>query len=313
MASVKEAQEILTALGLPAAQRNEMAAYTLLALCRIGPKDPWSRAKRQSVGVTKGVMDFVAAVWNAAYAPNTRETFRRFVLHQFVQARAADYNPDNPELPTNSPKAHYALTPEALKVVQSFGTSDFDNEVAAFRKAQGSLTEKYAAERTMLEVPVKLANGKELRLSPGEHNLVEKAIVEQFAPRYAPGAIILYVGDTADKEAYLDAAGLARLGFPADRHSKLPDVVLHSPGKNWLFLIEVATSHGPVTAKRQMELEVLLAKGGCKAGRVYVSAFPDMATFRKFAHELAWETEVWVADTPKHMIHFNGDRFLGPR
>ncbi|MFS2517149.1 MULTISPECIES: BsuBI/PstI family type II restriction endonuclease [Parabacteroides] len=29
--------------------------------------------------------------------------------------------------------------------------------------------------------------------------------------------------------------------------------------------------------------------------------------------DIAWETEVWIAENPGHMIHFNGDRFIGPR
>lgn len=313
MAKVQEAQEILQAMGLPPAQHNEMAGYTLLALCRLGPRTAWAKAQRESVGVTKGVMDFVATTWKKNYAPNTRETFRRFVLHQFVQARVADYNPDNPTLPTNSPKAHYAITPEALRVVQAYGTRKFAAELAGFKAAQGSLTERYAAERAVNEVPVALPDGKTLRLSPGDHNLVEKAVIEQFAPRYAKGARVLYVGDTAHKEAFIDAPGLEKVGFPANRHDKLPDVVLHMADKGWLFLIEVATSHGPVTPKRKVELEAILAKAGGKAGPVFVSAFPDMAEFRRWLPELAWETEVWVADTPKHLIHFNGDRFMGPR
>jgi hypothetical protein len=32
----------------------------------------------------------------------------------------------------------------------------------------------------------------------------------------------------------------------------------------------------------------------------------------RYLGEIAWETEVWVADAPSHLIHFNGERFLGP-
>ena len=80
--------------------------------------------------------------------------------------------------------------------------------------------------------------------------------------------------------------------------------------RNWLFLIEAVTSHGPVNAKRHAEIESMLAK--CPAERVYVTAFLDKADFRKYAADIAWETEVWIAETPDHMIHFNGPKFLGP-
>lgn len=78
-----------------------------------------------------------------------------------------------------------------------------------------------------------------------------------------------------------------------------------------LFLIEAVTSHGPVSPKRLLELEAFLKD--CKVGKVYVTAFPDMAEFKKHSGNIAWETEVWLMEVPDHMIHFNGDRFMGPR
>jgi hypothetical protein len=313
MVKVEEAQEILKALGLPPAQHNIMSAYTLFALCRLGPKDKWANARRESMSVTKGVMAYARGVWGHDYAPNTRETFRRFVLHQFVDARVADYNPDNPGLPTNSPKAHYAITPGALRVVQAYGTSRFKQEVATFKKEQGALTELYARERESHMVPVTLPDGKELKLSPGTHNIVGAAVIAEFAPRFAKGALILYLGDTANKSAHVETEYLTKLGVPANAHGKLPDVVLYHPKKKWLFLIEIAASHGPVDYKRYREIEDLLKRGGCTAGRIYVSAFPTRAEFRRYAADIAWETEVWVAENPSHLIHFNGDRFMGPR
>ena len=80
--------------------------------------------------------------------------------------------------------------------------------------------------------------------------------------------------------------------------------------KNWLFLIEAVTSHGPVDHKRYGELNTLFQN--CTAGLVFVSAFPDTKTYVKYSGVIAWETEVWMADNPSHMIHFNGSRFMGP-
>lgn len=313
MVKVEEAKAILKELGLPPAQHNEMAGYTLLALCRLGPKDKWVAARRESVGVTKGVMDYTEAVWGKKYAPNTRETFRRFVLHQLVEARVADYNPDNPKLPTNSPRAHYAITPPALRVVQAYGTPAFAKRLARFKEEQGALIERYKREREGNMVPVRLPDGKELKLSPGTHNEVGAAVINAFAPRFAPGALVLYLGDSADKNAHVDAEYLGRLGVPSNAHGKLPDVVLYDEAKDWLYLVEIAASHGPVDHKRWLEMEALLKRGGCKAGRIYVSAFPTFAEFRRHAGEIAWETEVWVAENPSHLIHYNGDRFMGPR
>lgn len=311
MSKIDDAQNILKELGLPAAQQNEISAYTLLALCGIKPRDNWSKATRASLKISKGVMAFCKDIYKKEYAPNTRETFRRQVLHQFVQARIVDYNPDDPNLPVNSPNAHYALTIEALQAIKTFGTKAWKEEIERFKSEVGELSKKYLKARKQTLIPVKLSNGKTLKLSAGKHNIVQAAIVQDFAARFAQGSQLLYLGDTAKKDLHVDKKKLNELGIPIDQHSKLPDVVLYDEQKNWLFLIEAVTSHGPVSPKRVIELEELLKD--CKAGKVYVSAFPDFAEFKKHSTNIAWETEVWVVDFPEHMIHFNGDRFMGPR
>jgi hypothetical protein len=95
-----------------------------------------------------------------------------------------------------------------------------------------------------------------------------------------------------------------------DVHGKMPDVIVHYTEKNWLVLIEAVTSHGPIDPKRKAELETLFK--GSSAGLVLVTTFLSRKAMVKYLPAISWETEVWVADTPSHMIHFNGERFLGP-
>lgn len=311
MAGVEEAQEILEALGMPPAQHNQMSGMTLIALCGLTPGASWSAAKRGRYTVTKGIMDYLKEHYGAEYAPNTRETFRRQVLHQFIQGRIAEYNPFEPNLPTNSPRTHYAITEAALEVVQLYGTEDWDSAVDRFRSEHGSLAERYARERSLNRVPIRIPDGREFQFSPGKHNEVQKAIVEEFASRFTPGAHLLYLGDTASKDLFVDKTNLAKLGVPITSHNKLPDVVLYDAERNWLFLVEAITSHGPMSPKRIVELEEMLSE--CSADLVYISAFPDFGEFRKHMKAIAWETEVWLCDTPDHMIHYDGDRFLSPR
>jgi hypothetical protein len=159
-------------------------------------------------------------------------------------------------------------------------------------------------------IPVQIAQDRQINLSPGEHSELIRDIIESFAPRFAPGAVLIYAGDTGDKWGYFDAPLLAQLGVAVDTHGKMPDVVLHYPDRNWLLLVESVTSHGPVDGKRHEELARLFA--GSTAGLVYVTAFPTRAVMGRYLGEIAWETEVWVADAPSHLIHFNGERFLGP-
>jgi type II restriction enzyme len=311
MPEISDAQKILAALGMPSAQQNEIAALTLLALCNLKPNDSWQSAQRQSTTVSKGIMAFIHDEYGRAYAPNTRETFRRQVLHQFVQGRIADYNPDNPSLPTNSPRAHYAISEAALKVIRTYGTDAWNDAVEKFKSTYGSLMALYQSSRQATGIALTLADGSTLILSPGEHNQLQAQVIEQFAPQFASGSILLYLGDTADKDLYVATEQLIKLGIPVTEHDKLPDIILYLPSQNWLYLIEVVTSHGPMTPKRIVELHEMLRN--CTAGKIFVTAFPSFTEFRKHMRNIAWETEVWIAEEPEHLIHFNGDRFLGPR
>ncbi len=244
------------------------------------------------------------------YAPNTRETIRRQSMHQFCDAGLALYNPDDPGRSVNSPKAVYQISPEALSLVRTYGTKQWPTALALFRKQGQGLAERYAAAREMKHVPLKTARGAEVKLSPGEHSELIRQIVEVFGSHYAPGGTLLYAGDTGNKWGYFDQAALAALGVKVDSHGKMPDVVIHFKKPNWLLLCEAVTSHGPVDGKRHEELKRLFK--GAKAGLVFVTAFPSRAVMARYLNEIAWETEVWCAEAPTHLIHFNGERFLGP-
>ncbi len=161
-----------------------------------------------------------------------------------------------------------------------------------------------------MALPLKLADGNQLYLTPGKHNELQIAIIEKFGPRYAKDAVVLYVGDAANKFVIYEQEELKQLGVPITTHDKLPDIILYHEEKNWLYLIEAVTSHGPVSHKRRYELEKLLKSSTAKP--VYITAFVNFAAFRRHAPHIAWETEVWIAETPEHMIHYNGEKFLGP-
>ncbi len=231
-------------------------------------------------------------------------------MHQFVQAGISLYNPDNPQRPVNSPKAVYQISPAVLKVLRTYGTDEYRTRLDEHLSVHKTLAEMYAREREIAMVPLKIKGGATIALSAGDHSLLIKAIVEEFAPRFVSGGRLIYVGDTGDKYGYFDVDLLTRLAVVLDNHGKLPDVVIYNAAKNWLFLIEAVTSHGPVDSKRHSELEKLFAKS--TAGRVYVSAFPNRRILMKYLESIAWETEVWIAAAPSHMVHFNGPRFLGP-
>lgn len=309
MSKIEEAKDLLKGLGLPPAQRNEIAALTLLALAGLLESDPWRKAQQRSIRI-HDIISFIEQNYHKRYAENTRETFRRQVLHQFEQARLVDLNPDDPTLPTNSPRTHYAISKELWPVLKHYGTRAGQRYLEKFKVEQGTLLEIYQQRRSLHLIPLKDGTGREYHLSPGKHNELQVIAVEQFAPRFAPGAKLLYLGDTAHKTLIMDLNELEKVGFPADKHNKLPDIVFDVPKKNWLMLVEVVTAHGPVSPKRYHELERLLASSSLT--RIYVSIFPTFKEYLRHARNIAWETEIWIAEAPDHLIHYNGNKFLGP-
>ena len=306
---IDDALEILASLGFPDAQRNERSALCLLALLNLSPEKSWADATDPLVGITP-ILEWLRENYDKYYAPNTRETVRRQTMHQFVNAALALYNPDDPNRPVNSPKTVYQIESSALVLLRTFGTSEWQENLVAYLGSRETLVEQYAKAREQHLVPVKIAPNQQIRLSPGQHSELIQAVIESFAQRFAPHSSLVYVGDTGDKWGYFDEELLVELGISVDSHGKMPDVVLHYAEKNWLLLIEAVTSHGPVDGKRHAELAEMFAES--IAGLIYVTAFPSRAVMAKYVSEVAWETEVWVADSPSHLIHFNGDRFLGP-
>ncbi len=306
---VKAAIDILISLGLPRAQQNERSALCLLALLNLSPKKSWLESEDPLMGITP-IMNWARRHYQKKYAPNTRETVRRQTMHQFVDAGIALYNPDKPDRPVNSPKAVYQIEPTTLSLLRSFGTNEWHDNLTNYLSKRETLAARYAKDRKQTLVPVRIGKKKKISLSPGEHSELIKAIIEDFAPRFAPGSVLIYAGDTGDKWGYFDSELLAKLGVDVDSHGKMPDVVLHYAKKSWLLLIEAVTSHGPVDGKRHAELTQLFLEAN--TGLVYVTAFPNRTTLARYLADIAWETEVWVADAPSHLIHFDGERFLGP-
>ena len=306
---IEEALLIIKSLGLPRAQHNERTALCLLALLNLEEDTAWQNIQTPLIGITP-IMDFAKNAYGKEYAPNTRETFRRQSMHQLVDAGIALLNPDDPQRAVNSPKTVYQIEQSTADLLKSFGSKDWDVLLNSHLKSIETLAHQYAKEREMNQIPVYLGNGTEIKFSPGAHSLLIKAIIEEFGPRFAPGAILIYAGDTGAKWGYFDERLLEKLNVTLPSHGKMPDVILYYKEKNWLLLIESVTSHGPVDGKRHAELAKLFKSSA--APIVYVTAFPSREIMASYVSAIAWETEVWCADSPTHLIHFNGVRFLGP-
>lgn len=305
MSKIEEARTFLKELQVPVKQQSDICCLTLLAMANVKENDLWENATNNWIRI-HDVIAYIKENYDIEYAENSRETFRKQAMHHF---RNAAFIEDNGKA-TNSPNYRYRLTDEMLPLLQSYKTKNWSTTKQYFLDSHETLVSIYTSKRTIRKMPVNI-NGKDFTFSPGKHNELQKAIIEEFAPRFAPNSECLYVGDTIEKDLVKNIDKLHKLGFAITLHDKMPDVVLFCEEKNWLYFIESVTSVGPMDPKRIKEIEEMTKN--VKAGKIYVTAFLDFKTFKKFSESLAWETEAWIADMPDHMIHLNGDKFLGPR
>ncbi len=282
----------------------------------VRPADEWYQATSPLLPTVE-IMQFIRKEYGKNYKPNSRETIRRHTLHQFEQARIIDRNRDDPKRPTNSKDNNYSLNQPILDILANYPDGDWKEKLRKFKYVVPELKDQYLRRLDLNKIPITLPDGEKVKLSPGNHNQLQADIVHEFCSRFiGEDGRLLYIGDTASsneaggKLMYLDQAYFQNLGIPPLLHDKLPDIVVYDERRKWLFLIEAVTSHGPISPKRWTELEESFRQ--CRASIVYVTAFPDRAEFRKNAANIAWDTEVWIANNPDHMIHYNGDRFLGP-
>lgn len=313
---VKIALEILASFGVPldgTSRRMERMAIAFLAVADIKSVSDIPNAKDQThvddhSPKTREIIEYVNAHFDENISSGSYDDIRRKDLKLLVLGDIVLRS--SPSSATNDSTRGYVLNPFYADLVRSYGQEGWVKMVEAKLKKIESIGEKLAAKRNITKIPVELPGGKKLEFSPGEHNDLQKAIIEEFLPRYGYGAEVLYVGDTAKKYLHLEKERLNELNFFELSHDELPDVVAYSKTKNWLYLIEAVHSSGPIDQPRYIQLESLTKE--CSAEIIYVTAFLTTDKFRSYSNQIAWETEVWISERPDHMIHFNGDKFMGP-
>jgi BsuBI/PstI restriction endonuclease domain/BsuBI/PstI restriction endonuclease HTH domain len=314
---LNEALHILESVGIPfeglTERRLEKMAMSFLAVLRVKRSKDWKNAKQNGDGwapQTRQIIDYINLTFSESISSGSYDDIRRKDLKLLTVAGIVERAAKDPNAAMNDPTRGYSLNPIYTDIVRSYGSKGWDTRAKRLLKKSGSLKTKLANIRDIQRVSVKISDRRTLRFSPGKHNDLQKTIIEEFLPRYGFGAEVLYVGDTAKKYLLLEEGKLAELKFFEIKHGELPDVVAYSEEKNWLYLVEAVHSSGPISPIRLVELKRLTTK--CTADIVYITAFLDRATFRQWAPDIAWETEVWIAEAPDHLIHFNGDKFLGP-
>ncbi len=312
---INEAVHLLEVCGLPMSEKShrqrEKSAMSFLAVAGVTHSAAWPSAGESPPMGTRKIIHFINAHFQESISEGSYDDIRRKDLKDAVQAGLVIASAGKPGASVNDPTRGYALDEDFTKLIRTFGQKGWQASAASFMVKRASLSEERRAKAKFETIPVMLPGGKKLNLSVGPHNLLQKAIVEQFAPRFGNNAKVVYIGDTAQKALYADKTLAETLHLDLDTAKKIPDVIIYSETKGWLYLIEAVHSFGPISNERRMDLAKFAAKSG--VGLVFVTAFLDLKSFRKCAADIGWETEVWIAAEPDHMLHWNGDRFMGPR
>ena len=287
----------------------------ILALGRVRPTGSLSDATgwgTPGVGIqgSRALIGVVNRDWDENISSGSYDEIRRRCVKFLVEAGVALKDPDNPTRAPNSPATGYALSEHFVALLHAHGTPEWAARLDGFKALAGSLREKFRQERAMELVPVTLPDGTALELSPGAHNKLPADIIREFLPRYAPGGEVIYVADALERQLHKDDALMEEVGLFALDHRQLPDVIVFDRPNKWVLVIEAVASSGHLSSLRVVELKRLLKV--CKFPQVFVTAFPDYTVFGRFAADIAWETEVWIATHPTHLIHYNGKRYLGP-
>ncbi|MBL9159998.1 MAG: hypothetical protein JNJ70_21130 [Verrucomicrobiales bacterium] len=312
---INEAIHILEVCGLPMSEKSsrqrEKTAMSILAVAGVTHSAGWPSAGEGSPLGTRKIIQFINTHFQESISEGSYDDIRRKDLKDALLAGLVIASAGKPGSSTNDPTRGYALDPDFATLLRTYGQTGWQTSASSFMAGRTALSELLRAKFATNPVAVQLPNGAKLALSGGPHNLLQKAIVEQFLPRFGYNSNVLYIGDTAQKSLHVDSQLCNQLNLILDPSKKTPDVISYSSEKNWLYLIEAVHTFGPISNERRMELTEFAAQSN--AGLIFVTAFLDLKAFRKSASEIGWETEVWIASEPDHLIHWNGDRFLGPR
>jgi len=258
---------ILDTFGIPldvTPRRLERMAIAFLACGDIIKIADFKKAKDLNSGYalkTRDIIIYVNKHFGENISSGSYDDIRRKDLKLLTVAEVVLQS--SPNSATNDSTRGYSINPTYAELIRNFGSKDWEKMVSEKLKNIEPLSQKLKREREIAKVNVALPLSGELTFSAGEHNHLQKAIIEDFLPRYGNCAEVLYVGDTSDKYLYLEKEKLEELNFFEISHEELPDVIAYSKKKNWLYLIEAVHSSGPISELRLIQLQKLTKD--CKA------------------------------------------------
>lgn len=310
---IRESLDILIKFGIRFSdmtpRRLEMMSMCFLAVCDVNSPGGWERAKCFSDNYSlrsRDIIDYINENFGEHISKGSYDDIRRKHLLRPVDAKIIVRT--IPASSRNNPTRRYALSDSYAAVVRAYGTGDWEGMLKTILLGKTTQTEAYAQDHNLPTMPVRIPDGKKIALHPDPHNVLQKDIIEKFLPKFGFDSELLYIGDADNKYLVYQKDKLEDIGFFNLNHAELPDVIAYSERKNLLFLIEAFHSTGAITIDRLSNLKRLTEN--CKAKIVFITAFADFKIFIKHSRKIAWDTEIWIAEIPEHMIHYNGPKFL---
>lgn len=313
---IKQALQIISCLGVPindmSDRSKEKMAMAFLAVADVKRLNKWNEIKDSNNEFALTTREIIKCynenygddVSSGSYDDVRRKDLNRLILAQIITNSKPNTNASNPT-------RGYQINAEYSSIIKQYGKQDWFDKVIEFNKTHMTYEERVACRRDLPKMEVKCVDGTVFHLDEGEHNTLQKMIVEEFLAIYGYEATILYCGDSRKKFGIIfEEEKLSELGFSDLKQSKLPDIIAYSEKKDWIYMIEAYYTSNPITPDRKIELEKLMGPSAKKG--VFVTAFQNANAYKSVATELAWETEIWIATDPEHMIHRNGSRFMGP-
>lgn len=299
--TVDEIKPLLQELNFSSRRITEQTAFCILALADTTPRQGLFIGHTCLADGARihDILNFVRQDIGHPVAENTRESYRKTSLRPLTEAGWVIRH----QLSTNDPNTYYRLHPDFARLLTLSLGPDRDELIASLCFAERRRPRR--KPHIQGDVLVTLAPGQVHTLSPGHHNLLEKAVVETLGPALLQCPQVVYLGDTAPRSGYQNRSLMRQLNLPIDVSVSLPDVILYDLEEQTLLVIEVVISSGPITSERLTRLQELTAgAASLDVQTVYISVFPSRRVFRQFVEDIAWHSSVWIADEPYNIIHF---------
>jgi len=313
---IQSGVEIIESVGVPihdlTLRRLEKMSMSFLALCAMNESKAWAEVLSITDGHvlrTREIITYLNEHFEESLSLSSYDDIRRKDLIRLVGMGLVVKSANKPNADTNDGTRGYALEANFANLIRAYNSEEWVSKLSLFKLDQDYI-EQFYSKREIAKLEVQLEEGLIISLDNGLHNKIQKAVIEKFLPIYGYRAKVLYIGDTSNKHIHEYSDQMIKLGLNIEDRGMLPDIVAFSAEKNWLYLIEAVHSSNPLNPERCIELRRGILKD-CPYGVVFVTAFLTKKEFAKWLPQIAWETEVWLVETPEHLIHFNGDKFLG--